>query len=124
MKKFLLSVAVAAVAALPGQVAAQSDIADRFATVDEIPAPLLQTMARTGRQTYRENYIVSVMEPLRRTAADAMNLSEKDIQRLAKRNETQRRRQNLQNIIVNDTNFDGTVTRDEIIAVYNERRNE
>ena len=87
-------------------------------------APLMQAMGRAGRQTYRENYIVSVMEPLRRTAADGMNLSENDIQRISARSEAQRRRQSMQNILMNDANFDGVVTRDEIIAIYNEQRRE
>lgn len=91
---------------------AETKDAARYASVEEIPAPLRMSF---GGEGYREGYIHQILIQLRRAGTDHKTLTKADIERSREQILRQQRREQVSRILAYDINFDGTVTRDEVI---------
>ena len=91
---------------------AETQDASRYASVEEIPAPLRMGF---GGEGYRESYIHQILTQLRRAATDHKTLTKADIDQSRDQIEIQLKREQISRILGYDTNFDGAVSREEVI---------
>lgn len=114
MKKLLVAVAVICILWM-GTAQAQKEISsDVYPSFSDIPLPLSQGLM--GSQ-YPEKYVSQILEVIRQTARDNANLTADDIKTIKEKADNDRRRRQVQEIIAYDSNFDGNITRDEIVGV-------
>lgn len=114
MKKLLVAGAVICISWV-GTAQAQKEIpSDVYPTFSDIPLPLSQGLM--GSQ-YPEKYVSQILEVIRQTARDNANLTADDIKTIKEKADNDRRRRQVQEIIAYDSNFDGNITRDEIVGV-------
>ena len=113
MKK-ALSMAIVASVVISAQAWSQTDNSATYPSISAIPAPLRQ-LVLSGAQ-YPEQYIDRAVSIIRNNGRDKTALDMEDIQTKKDQLLDQERRRQVEKLISYDKNFDGRVTRDEIIA--------
>jgi|GEM_PF-2405081 Ca2+-binding EF-hand superfamily protein len=114
MKKLLVAGAVICISWVGTAQAQKETPSDVYPSFSDIPLPLSQGLM--GSQ-YPEKYVSQILEVIRQTARDNSNLTADDIKTIKEKADNDRRRRQVQEIIAYDSNFDGNITRDEIVGV-------
>ncbi|WP_435640950.1 hypothetical protein [Micavibrio aeruginosavorus] len=87
--------------------------ANAYASFSDIPAPLSR---RLMTSQYHEQYIAQVLGIIRQGAQDKTSLTPDDINALKEKQNNELRRRQVQKIMTYDTDFDGKVTRNEVVS--------
>ncbi|TAL40177.1 MAG: hypothetical protein EPN97_00685 [Alphaproteobacteria bacterium] len=92
----------------------------KYGSVEEIPRQLRQHF---GSGSYRESYVSQIVSQLRQIAPDKATLTKQDIEKMQTRDEKRRRHEQVTQTLVYDDDFDGRVTRDEVVdSMHNSYR--
>ncbi|MEZ0259655.1 MAG: hypothetical protein ACAH80_01510 [Alphaproteobacteria bacterium] len=124
MKKYLILLALAALF-IPQQarayVSAAPAAGSEYKEIENIPAPLATFLVQGGVR-YEEHYITQVLQPLRQYAKSKKAIEASDHEREETRSRFQNRRYSADAVMRYDRDFDGRVTRDEILEGKNAER--
>jgi Ca2+-binding EF-hand superfamily protein len=119
MKYFMYMAAVATfMAAFPAW--ADTPAPEKYPSVEAVPKVLLADLRRG--ESYRDQYIARLMEVMRQKDADAKGLTKADVESFVKKAENAKRRERYQQVIFYDTDFDGTITQQEVSSIMIEDR--